>query len=222
MALAVFDLDGTVTRRDTFVPWLCGWLRRHPETRRRGREVAALWRYFTAGGDRGRLKSDLIRSCMAGRTRAEIAAWTREFVAGLAEGDFCPGALRAILRHHAAGDRVILLSASVDLYVPEIGARLGFDETLCTGIAWDGDRLDGSLTTANRRAEEKRRCVEALRARFPGERIAAYGNSRSDLPHLVAVDDPLLVNGGFRARAAARAAGIPVADWRNKSPSPAV
>lgn len=222
MTLAVFDLDGTVTRHDTLVPYLRGWLERHPRTRRRGREIAAVWRYLAGGRDRGQLKSGLIRSCMAGSTRAEIASWTREFVAGLRESDFCPGALHAILRHHAAGDRVILLSASVDLYVPAIGTRLGFDETICTGVAWQGDRLEGSLTTANRRAEEKRRCVDALRARFPGRRIAAYGNSRSDLPHLAAVDEPLLVNGDFRARRAARALGIPVGDWRNKLPSPAV
>lgn len=222
MTLAVFDLDGTVTRRDTFVPYLRGWLRRHPHARRRGREIAALWRYLALGRDRGRLKSELIRSCMAGRTRAEIASWTRDFVAGLGEPEFCPGALLAILRHHAAGDRVVLLSASVDLYVPAIAARLGFDEALCTGIAWQGDRLDGALATPNLRAAEKRRCIEALRARYPGERIAAYGNSRSDLPHLRIVDEPLLVNGSWRARRAARAAGIPVADWRNKPPGPAV
>lgn len=216
MALAVFDLDGTVTRHDTFVPWWRGWLRRRPDSRRRGREIAALWRYLVDGRDRGRLKSDLIRSCMAGHTRDEVGAWTRDFVAGLREQDFCPGALHALLRHHAAGDRAILLSASVDLYVPAIAARLGFDDTICTGVAWDCDRLAGTLTTANRRGAEKLRCIEALRRRFPGERVAAYGNSRADLAHLAAVDAPLLVNGSARARRSARRAGIPVADWRNK------
>lgn len=222
MVLAVFDLDGTLTRHDTFVPWLRGWQSRHPESRRRGRELSALWRYATGGRDRGRLKTDLIRSCMAGRTRAEIDAWTREFVAALGERELCPGALDAIARHRKAGDRLVLLSASVDLYVPAIGARFAFDETICTGVAWQADRLEGSLTTPNRRAGEKLRCIEALRTRHPGSLIAAYGNSRSDLAHLLAVDRPQLVNGGWRARRAARRAGIPVADWRNKLAPPAV
>ena len=222
MELAVFDLDGTLTRHDTFVPWLRGWQRRHPGSRRHGRELAALCRFVFSGHDRGRLKSELIRSSMSGRTRAEIEAWSREFVAAIGDGDLCPGALDAIARHRQAGDRLVLLSASVDLYVPAIAARFGFDETICTGIAWQGEQLEGTLATPNRRAAEKRRCVEALRARHPGLRIAAYGNSRSDLEHLQAVDRPLLVNGGWRARAAARRAGIPVADWRNKTPSPAV
>jgi hypothetical protein len=34
-AIAVFDLDGTITRHDTFVPYLRGWLRRYPERWRR-------------------------------------------------------------------------------------------------------------------------------------------------------------------------------------------
>jgi len=109
----------------------------------------------------------------------------------------------------------VLLSASVDLYVPRIGQRLGFDETICTGVAWRDGQLDGGLTTANRRGEEKRRCIDALRQRFAGARIAAYGNSSSDLPHLVAVDRPVLVNGGRGAIRAAERLGVLVEDWRN-------
>jgi HAD superfamily phosphoserine phosphatase-like hydrolase len=176
----------------------------------------ALLRFLLAGRDRGRLKADLIRACMAGAARAEVDAWSEEFAAGLTAEFLWPGALDAIARHRAAGDRLVLLSASVDLYVPRIGVRLGFDETVCTGVAWQDGLLDGALTTPNRRAAEKRRCVEALRARNPGAATAAYGNSGSDLPHLAAVERPLLVNAGFRARRAARRLGIPVADWRNK------
>lgn len=156
---------------------------------------------------------------MGGATRTEVDAWSDEFVAGLDEASLCPGALPAIARHRADGDRLVLLSASVDLYVPKIGRRLGFDETICTGVAWRDGRLDGGLTTPNRRGDEKRRCVEALRQRNPGAWIAAYGNSRSDLPHLIAVDRPLLVNGGRGALRAARRLGLQVQDWRNNPPA---
>ena len=214
--LAIFDLDGTITRQDTFLPYLHGWLRRHLERQRRLPMAAAIIRFMVGGRDRGRLKSDLIRACMAGAAEAEVSAWSDEFVAALGAAEFCPGALAAIERHRAAGDRLVLLSASVDLYVPRIGARLGFDESICTGVAWLDGRLDGALSTPNRRASEKQRCVEALRQRFPGATIAAYANSRSDLPHLEAVEHPVLVNGGWRARRAAARRRIPIADWRNK------
>ena len=74
--VAVFDLDGTVTRRDTFLPYLRGWLRRHPERRRRLAILASVIRYLATGRDRGRLKSDLLRACMGGVTLAEADAWS--------------------------------------------------------------------------------------------------------------------------------------------------
>jgi HAD superfamily hydrolase (TIGR01490 family) len=216
-SIAVFDLDGTVTRRDTFLPYLRGWLMRHPRRGWRRAMLAAFWRFATEGRDRGRLKSELIIRFMSGATEAEVAEWSREFADGLDDDKLCPGALEAIERHRRAGDRLVLLSASVDLYVPQIGARFGFDETICTGVAWRAGRLDGALTTPNRRAGEKQRCIEALRARFPGAAIAAYANSGSDLVHLRCVERPLLVNGAPAARRAAVRLGIPVADWRNKA-----
>ncbi len=215
--IAVFDLDGTITRRDTFLPYLRGWLRRHPRRGWVSAALAAVWRYASDGRDRGRLKSDLICRLMSGATRAEVAEWTREFVDALDEEMLYPGALEAIERHRRTGDRLVLLSASVDLYVPMIGARFGFDETICTGIAWRDDGLDGALTTPNRRGGEKLRCVESLRTRFPRSPIAAYGNSGSDLAHLQAVEHPKLVNGSRGARRAARRCGIPIAEWRNKT-----
>lgn len=213
--LAVFDLDGTLTRRDTFLPYVRGWLARRSRRLPLG-VIAAAARFVARGRDRGRLKSDILRLCMGGATRHDVRAWTAEFVAGLGERDLCPGALAVLAAHRAAGDRLVLLSASVDLYVPAIGDRFGFAETICTGVRWQDDRLDGSLVTENRRGEEKVRCIEALRRGHPGATIAAYGNSGSDLAHLAAVERPLLVNAGAGARQRAAKLGIPVADWRNK------
>lgn len=213
--LAVFDLDGTITRHDTLVPYLLGYARRHP---------AGLWRlwrlpfslvhYLLGLSDRGRLKSSLIRQVMLHALRADVEAWSDEFCRVRLPALVYPSALAAIERHRAAGDRLVLLSASVDLYVPAIGKALGFDETLCTGISWAGDRLEGRLTTPNRRDEEKRRCIEQLRARHPGAIIAAYGNADSDFPHLLAVESPRIVNGSAATRRKAAALGLPVDDWR--------
>lgn len=221
MRIAVFDLDGTLTRHDTLWPYLRGWGRRHP---RPGfwQAIAAAAARFPFDRDRGRLKADLIRAAMGGAERAEVAAWTADYVAGLGDSELCPGALRQLARHAAAGDRLVLLSASVDLYVPDIGRRFGFHETICTGIAWAGERLDGALTSANRRGEEKHRCVQALRVRHPGLPVTAYGNAESDFPHFEAVDEAVLVNASPRLRRKGESRGYRTAEWRNKSPAPPV
>ena len=216
MRVAVFDLDGTITRADTLWPYLHGWVRQHRPPGFWPGALAAAGRY-PFDRDRGRLKFELIRAAMGGATQSEVAAWTAEFVAGLGEAELCPGALAAIARHRAARDRLVLLSASVDIYVPHLGRRLGFDETICTEVAWHDGRLDGALLTANRRGAEKRRCIEALRARHPGARFAAYGNARSDFDHLAAVDEPVLVNAGRGLRRAAIRMGFRTEEWRNNS-----
>ena len=216
MRIAVFDLDGTITRRDTLLPYLQGWRRRHARPGFNGQALGALAR-FLAHRDRGRLKSALIRAAMSGATRDEVERWTAEYVASIGLHDLCEGALAAIARHRAAGDRLVLLSASVDLYVPHLGRSFAFDETICTEVAWTDGRLDGSLVTENRRAAEKRRCVEALRARHPGAAITAYGNAGSDFPHFAVADTAMLVNAGPRLRREAERLGYRTEEWRGRA-----
>ena len=213
--LAVFDLDGTITRHDTLVPYLLGYARRHPAGLwRLWRLPFSLLRYAAGLSDRGALKSTLIRQVMHGASRADVEAWTRAFCRDRLPGLVHRKALAAIERHRASGDYLVLLSASVDLYVPAIGRELGFDETVCTGVSWDGARLEGRLTTPNRRDEEKRHCIDRLRAAHPGAPVAAYGNATSDFAHLRVVEAPLVVNAGAATRRRAAALGLPVEDWR--------
>jgi HAD superfamily hydrolase (TIGR01490 family) len=214
--LAVFDLDGTITRHDTLVPYLIGYGRRHPRSLwRLWRLPFSLARYALGLSDRGRLKSSVIRQVMLGARRAQVEDWSEEFCRSGLSALVYPKALAAIERHRQAGDRLVLLSASVDLYVPAVARALGFDEAICTGVSWSGDRLEGRLTTANRRDEEKRRCIEQLRAAHPGLPIAAYGNAASDFAHLKVVEAPQVVNASGATRRKAAELGLPVDDWRS-------
>ena len=213
--VAVFDLDGTLTWRDTLLLFSAGFLRRHPW------RLFGLWRlpialfgFLARGRDRGKLKSRVIRMVMGGATRASLDECAGSFVRTLASRRrFRPEALAVLEAHRAAGDHLVLLSASPDLYVPGIGRSLGFERTLCTEIEWRGDRLDGALKTANRRGEEKSRCLDWLRTQYPDLPIVAYGNSSSDLDHLRQADRALLVNGNAAARRLAAQSGIPTSNW---------
>lgn len=213
--LALFDLDGTLTWHDSLLPFLWGYLLRHPwRVLRLWRLPAALARYGLAGRDRGVLKAALIGMVMGGDARAEVDAWAQRFVAAMqGRGSFRAGALAALEAHRRAGDRLVLLSASPDLYVPLIGRLLGFERSVCTEVLWRDERLCGALRSANRHGPEKLRCLEALRRDFPGLPVTAYGNSASDLVHLEAAEHGVLVNGNGVARRAAWRAGLTVADW---------
>jgi phosphatidylglycerophosphatase C len=214
MTLAVFDLDGTISHRDTLFPLVLRWLARRPWRLLRLLGVLPAAARFCVDRDRGALKQSLLRIALRGAPRDELAAHSARFVADtIARGCF-PDALAAIRRHREAGHTLVLMSASVDFYVPEFARQLGFDRALSTGVAWNGDRLDGTLTTANLRSEEKARRFRELVAEFGAEDDTfAYGNSHSDLPHLRLARHGVLVNGSVGARRQAAELGVPCVEW---------
>jgi phosphatidylglycerophosphatase C len=212
--LAVFDLDGTITRHDTLMPYVLGFLRSH-FARAPGLlcPLPTLVRFVLKRADHGDLKSALIRGTLGGRSRAELEAWTADFVPGLLARGVWQEALACIARHRAQGDALVLMSASVDLYVPAIGRALGFAEVLCTALRWQGEYLDGALAGPNCRGAEKARALQALRGRHPGLKVTAYGNAASDLGHLSLADRGVLVNGSRGTRQAAERLGLSCLRW---------
>ncbi len=213
MSIAIFDLDGTITRRDTLMPLVLRRLARRP-----WQLLRLLWIFpaalrFLTDRDRGALKQSLLRATLRGTPRAELATFSREFVRKKIERGCFREALATLRRHRDAGHHLVLMSASVDFYVAEFGRQLGFDQVISTEVRWEGDRLDGTLTSANRRGEEKARCLRALLDQRPDGDTYAYGNSESDLPHLQLVRYGMLVNGSLAARRAAAELGVACVDW---------
>jgi phosphatidylglycerophosphatase C len=196
--LALFDLDGTLSRRDTFGPFVLGLLRRHP---------LRLWRLpllltplatFLLRRDRGELKGSVVHALFAGLSRGSVNAWASVFAERARATLMFNDSMRALQGHIVAGDYTVVLSASPDLYVPAIASVLGTNEVICTELRWDGDVLDGRLLSANRRGTEKSRVLADLRARHPGLPVIAYGNSEPDLDHLRRCEEAVYVNATVR------------------------
>ena len=215
MRLVVFDLDGTISFRDTLAPYVAGFLARRPwRLLRLLRVMPAALGFLLGVTDRGALKAALLKGTLRGHTRAELEAWTSEFVATLVRRGLRRQAVEAVLEHQRGGDILVLMTAAPDLYAPAIAQALGFQEVICTGVLWRSERLDGRLSTPNRRGTEKVRCLEELMQRYPGSPTTAYGNSAADLPHLKIVTQPRLVNASLLTRWKASRAGIlPYAHW---------
>ena len=221
-SLAVFDLDGTITRHDTFGPFLWGFLWRHPWRLPRTLLALPAAVSFVFTRDRGALKGAVIHALLGGAKRESLARWAERFVAALLPQALYAEALAAIAMHRTRGDRLLLMSASTDLYVPRIGSALGFDEIICTEVRWRADgRLDGRLASANCRGEEKRRCLAAVIARDAPGRVCAYGDSRADLLHMQLVQQAYLVNASPRL-ASGQGGRLQVLHWQQPGGAPAM
>jgi phosphatidylglycerophosphatase C len=214
--LVFFDLDETITRHDTLLPYAMryGLLRRPWRLPLLLGVIPSVVNFLLGRGDEGPVKEAFIKATLGGSRRARIEACNKRFVPDvIARGTFA-AALEKVSEHRSRGDYLVLMSASTDLYVPAIARELGFNETICTEVRWDGDRLDGTLTTPNRKGAEKARCFTAVRERHPDLTTTAYGNSYTDLPHLRLADHGVLINGSDKAQRAAKELGLAHLDWR--------
>jgi phosphatidylglycerophosphatase C len=213
MQIAIFDLDGTITHHETLFPYVWGFVWRHPlYLLKFPLVIPALIRYFFAR-DRAMLKERFMRCMLGNIVRRDLQAWTQVFAQRVISHGAFDAAHQRIKSHRHAGHKLILMSASPDLYVEPIGRLLGFDEVICTQVAWNGDRFDGRLLSDNCRGEEKLRQIMRLQDKYPNEVMHAYGNMMSDLPHLARAQHPVLVNGSKEAQDAARELGISCEQW---------
>ncbi len=213
--IALFDLDGTLARHDTFVPFVLGLLLRRPGRWVRTPLLLALGlRYALGRLDRGGLKGAILHSLFAGLPRAVVDDWAGRFAAKAVSTRMHEAGVATLKAHLAAGDHVVLLSASPDLYVPLIGRRLGAHEVHCTRIRWEQERLDGRLAGPNLRDHAKTGVLEQLRAALPGLPVIAYGNSAPDLFHMRRCEEAVYVNATPAQAASLTAAGIRCVRWR--------
>src|SRR5699024_1782200 len=184
--IVIFDLDVTLTRYDTFLPFVKGYLRF--ARRRRGLELWKLPLYLLAfwrWGNRTWVKTCVLRAFMGGEQRWRIEQWADRFADYLLDNAMRESGLAELRRHQQQGARVILASASFDIYVERLAARLGIEEVLATRVQWDKhDRLVG-MRGENCRDHEKLRRVRGLLPGVEyGHGVTAYSDSHADLPLL--------------------------------------
>ena len=109
MRLAVFDLDGTITRHDTLVPYALGYVMRKRPWRLPALLLVlpAVLGHALGIVDRGQLKSAFIRATLGGCQRKNLERWTTVFVSRLLPRGVFPQALQAIQAHAAEGDHLL-------------------------------------------------------------------------------------------------------------------
>src|SRR5207248_343206 len=82
--------------------------------------------------------------------------------------------------------RLVLATASLDLYVRRLARELGFDETICTHAAWTAEgRVAGTLNGGNLKGEAKLAAVRRVIPAGSGAPfVIAYSDHHADLPLL--------------------------------------
>lgn len=190
--VVAFDVDGTLTTRDCVVPFLLrvgGWrsagslLARGPGALR-----ASVQR------DRDRLKGLASQAVFAGRAASSVASLGESHATHIAQHWLRADTLRTLRRHLEEGDRVVLVSASFEVYLVPLARHLGVADVLGTRLAVSSadDVLTGELEGSNCRAAEKVHRLESWMEHEGIDRssveMIAYGDSAGDREMLAMAD----------------------------------
>ena len=212
--IVVFDLDVTLTRYDTFLPFVIGYLRYQ-----RKRRSLSLWRLatllkFWRWGNRTWVKTQVLRAFIGGQPRERVEAWADRFVEELLQDAMREQGLDQLRRHQQEGARVVLASASFDIYVARLAKRLDIEEVLATRAAWNArGRLVG-MDGENCRDDEKLRRVKAMDDMpADGRGVTAYSDSHADLPLLSWAENGVAVCPSRRLFHQVGGLGLEVARW---------
>ncbi|WP_166358250.1 HAD family hydrolase [Pseudomonas akapageensis] len=218
MRLALFDLDNTLLGGDSDHAWgdyLCARGILDPvEYKARNDEF---YQHYLAG----KLDlTDYLNFCLAilGRTdMAQLDKWHRDFMRDCVEPIVLPQGLELLDKHRAAGDKLVIITATNRFVTGPIAERLGVETLLATECEMLDGRYtgrstdvpcfrEGKVTRINRWLEENG---------FNLEDSYFYSDSMNDLPLLEQVTHPVAVDPDPNLRAEAEKRGWRVMSLRD-------
>lgn len=197
--IAAFDFDGTLTRRDTLLPFLvrtCGAqaVARAAATVAPVAARARLGRLEAEVHHRDAAKERLLAALLSGRP----ASWLDE--AGVAYARTLATRLRPSIAaqvawHRNAGHELVIVSASLGAYLRPFAQAEGFHHVIAVEleVGLDG-ALTGALDGPNVRGPEKAVRLRRWLGGTEPDLLWAYGNSSGDAELLAMADVPVWVD----------------------------
>ena len=189
IVIAAFDFDGTLTQRDTFMPFLArglGWPRFLLALFNCSPWLAAFALRLIPNHV---AKQKLMLATLKNKTTTELDDWTDRWLANDFPGQLQDWTMTRLAEHQQAGHCCVMVSASPDIYLKRVAQHLNFEALICTQMAVIDGRLTGEMKTPNCHGEQKVLRLHAwMRERFgagSGAQIMyAYGDTAGDKPML--------------------------------------
>jgi HAD superfamily hydrolase (TIGR01490 family) len=216
-AAAFFDLDRTLIKRSSVLA-LAGTFRRRGLISRLDLVKSAFWQVLFvlrgASAERVRSAAEDGMKILNGFSVQEM----QQLVGGAMETVLRPlvyeEPLRLVQQHRERGERVYIVSATLQEIVQHIADDLGFDGAIGSTC----EIVDGAYTGRTLRAAHGVGKANAVHALAVAEDLdlaesTAYSDSYSDVPFLEAVGHPVAANPDRKLRRIAAERGWPVVDF---------
>ena len=215
--LALFDLDNTLLCGDSEVLWV-QYLLAHgalaPGLAERNAEMA---RQYDAGLVQPLAFCAFYAATLAGRSPAQWAPLLHGFAQDVLQARLPAAAHALVQQHRAAGDLLVLTTATSRILAQASARALGFEHLIATELEQGADgRFTGRLAGAPNMREGKLQRLRAWLAARGQDADAAlagatfYSASITDLPLLLAAGAPVAVDPDARLAREAAARRWPV------------
>ena len=220
MKLSIWDMDKTIIRRASWLPWLLHFARTEAPWRLLlvPLMLVPLAGYWLGLRDRAGLKAATQRLMMGPSVpAATVHRAAATFAARFGAAAAYPGALERLAADRAAGFVPVLATASPRFYVEALADRWGIHDVIATENRWDGyaltPRLEGENCYGIAKFEAVETWMQARGLKREDCEIRFASDHESDLPLLLWADAPLAANPTPSLRREAALRGWPVADW---------
>lgn len=188
-SLSVFDFDGTLTKHDSFVPFLRFAFGKRVFARRMVRLALPTLKCVGRRLTRDELKEVLIHTFMTGVD----AKWIEEKAAEFCERYWTrlmrPSGLIAVATQVNSGAIVTICSASPAMVLKPFAERLGI-RLIGTNLEVKDGVLTGRISGHNCRCGQKVERLEAEYGPLSPYHLRAWGDTRGDYEMLAAAQEP--------------------------------
>lgn len=187
--LSVFDFDGTLTYRDSFIPFLKFAFGRRKFSSRIIKMVLPTLRCFRRKLTRDELKEILIKTFLTNIDEKWLKEKAEEFCKLYWVKLMRPNGLMAVAEEVNHGAEVTICSASPAMVLQPFADRLGI-KLIGTLLEVVDGRLTGKIIGNNCRCGEKIKRLEAVYGDLSLYHMKAWGDSRGDHELLLAAQMP--------------------------------
>lgn len=196
-AFAFFDFDDTLARGDSIFPYLLYCIKRGIAPKRQLFKAALGFLRWKIAPSSGRAVKEYTLSYIKGRTVEEMDGIARDFFRDVQQKAFFEDAAPELFRLRQQGVKIVIVSASSDLYMHVLPEFLPVDAVISTVCETENGRYTGKIGK-NCKGEEKVNRINCwLKEQglsIDKEKSAGYGDSPSDAPMLRLTASPNLVN----------------------------
>ena len=204
--IALFDFDGTLCGGDSILPFLCRCIRQGEAPAGQLLKAACGFLGYRLNPEKVLRAKECTLSFLKGRTRADCDRLADAFLADYLPRRLLPGMKETMAGLKDSGWRIVIVSASPDIYMHRLPRFLPAEDVLATRCVFDEEgRFTGRVEEnckGGRKPERVSRWLAARGLRREDAELWAWGDSPSDLPMLRMADKAFLVRPGKTLRQA--------------------